>query len=85
MDIEVVKQYKDWNTFRAVSVICSPHDVYVENRTSKRKEMYMKIKYFPMDPEDPDSDPDHSKNLMISSFYLFKHILKIYQNPSICF
>ena len=30
-----------------------------------------------MDPEDPYSDPDHSKNLIISSFYLFRHILKI--------
>ena len=30
-----------------------------------------------MDPEDPDSDPDHSQNLIISSFYLFRHILKI--------
>ena len=24
-----------------------------------------------MDPEDPDSDPDHSQNLIISSFYHF--------------
>ena len=30
-----------------------------------------------MDPEDPDSDPDHFQNLIISSFYLFRHILKI--------
>ena len=30
-----------------------------------------------MDPEDPDSDPDHSQNLIISSFYFFGHILKI--------
>ena len=30
-----------------------------------------------MDPEDPDSDPDHSQNIIISSFYLFRHILKI--------
>ena len=30
-----------------------------------------------MDLEDPDSDPDHSKNGLISSFYLFRHILKI--------
>ena len=30
-----------------------------------------------MDPEDPDSDPDHSQNFIISSFYLFRHILKI--------
>ena len=30
-----------------------------------------------MDPEDPDSDPDHSHNVIISSFYLFRHILKI--------
>ena len=30
-----------------------------------------------MDPEDPDSDPDHSQNLIISSFYLFRHIVKI--------
>ena len=30
-----------------------------------------------MDPEDPDSDSDHSQNLIISSFYLFRHILKI--------
>ena len=29
-----------------------------------------------MDP-DPDSDPDHSQNLIISSLYLFRHILKI--------
>ena len=27
--------------------------------------------------EDPDSDPDHSQNLIISSFYLFRHFLKI--------
>ena len=26
-----------------------------------------------MDPEDPDSDPDHSQNLIISSFYHFGH------------
>ena len=30
-----------------------------------------------MDPEDPDSDLDHFQNLIISSFYLFRHILKI--------
>ena len=30
-----------------------------------------------MDPEDPDRDPDHSQNLITSSFYLFRHILKI--------
>ena len=30
-----------------------------------------------MYPEDPDSDPDHSQNLIISSLYLFRHILKI--------
>ena len=30
-----------------------------------------------MDPEDPDSDLDLSQNLIISSFYLFRHILKI--------
>ena len=30
-----------------------------------------------MYPEDPDSDPDHSQNLIISFFYLFRHILKI--------
>ena len=36
-----------------------------------------------MDPEDPDSDPDHSQNLIISSFYHFGHILKIL-SKSIC-
>ena len=30
-----------------------------------------------MDPEDADSDPDHSQNLIISSFYHFGHILNI--------
>ena len=30
-----------------------------------------------MDPEDPDNDPDHSQNLITSSFYHFGHILKI--------
>ena len=30
-----------------------------------------------MDPEDPDSDPNHSQNLITSSFYHFGHILKI--------
>ena len=30
-----------------------------------------------MDPEDPDSDPNHSQNVMTSSFYPFGHILKI--------
>ena len=30
-----------------------------------------------MDPEDPDSDPDNSQNLIIFSFYHFGHILKI--------
>ena len=30
-----------------------------------------------MDPEDPDSDLDHFQNFVISSFYLFRHILKI--------
>ena len=29
------------------------------------------------DPEDPYSDPDHFQNSVISSFYLFRHILKI--------
>ena len=29
-----------------------------------------------MDPEDPDN-PDHSQNLITSSFYHFRHILKI--------
>ena len=28
-----------------------------------------------MDPEDPYSDPDHFQNAIISSFYLFRHIL----------
>ena len=36
-----------------------------------------------MDPEDPDSDPDHSQNLIISSFHHFGHILKILSN-SVC-
>ena len=36
-----------------------------------------------MDPEDPDSDPDHSQNLIISFFYHFGHILKIL-SKSIC-
>ena len=40
-----------------------------------------------MDPEDPDSGPDHLQNLIISSFYHFfvlpfltypKHIIKIH-------
>ena len=30
-----------------------------------------------MDPEDPYSDPNHFQNSAISSFYLFRHILKI--------
>ena len=30
-----------------------------------------------MDQEDPDSGPDHSQNWVISSFYLFRHLLKI--------
>ena len=30
-----------------------------------------------MDPEDPDSDLNHSQNLITSSFYHFGHILKI--------
>ena len=30
-----------------------------------------------MDAEDPHSDPDHFQNLIISSLYLFRHILKI--------
>ena len=30
-----------------------------------------------MDPEDPDSDPDHFQNLITFSFYIFRHILKI--------
>ena len=30
-----------------------------------------------MDPEDPYSDPDHFQNSIFSSFYLFRHILKI--------
>ena len=38
-----------------------------------------------MDPEDPYSDPDHFQNSIISSFYLFRHILKIHQNPFISF
>ena len=30
-----------------------------------------------MDPEDPNSDPDHFQNFITSSFYLFRHNLKI--------
>ena len=30
-----------------------------------------------MNPEDPDSDPNHSQNVITSSFYHFGHILKI--------
>ena len=30
-----------------------------------------------MDPEDPNSDPNHSQSLIKSSFYHFGHILKI--------
>ena len=30
-----------------------------------------------MNPEDPDSDPNHSQNIIASSFYHFRHILKI--------
>ena len=30
-----------------------------------------------MDPEDPDSDPNHCQNLITSSFYHFGHILTI--------
>ena len=36
-----------------------------------------------MDPEDPDSDPDHSQNLIICSFYHFRHILQIL-SKSVC-
>ena len=36
-----------------------------------------------MDPEDPDSDLDHSQNLITSSFYQFGHILKIL-SKSVC-
>ena len=36
-----------------------------------------------MDPEDPDSDPDHSQHLIISSFYHVGHILKI-SSKSVC-
>ena len=36
-----------------------------------------------MDPEDPDSDPDHSQNLIIWKFYHFRHILKI-SSKSVC-
>ena len=36
-----------------------------------------------MDPEDPDSDPDHSQNLITSSLYQFGHILKIL-SKSVC-
>ena len=35
------------------------------------------IKLYFMDPEDPYSDPDHFQNSIISSFYLFRNILKI--------
>ena len=38
-----------------------------------------------MVPEDQYSDPDHFQNSIISSCYLFRHILKIDQNPSISF
>ena len=36
-----------------------------------------------MDPEDPESDPDHSKNLIISSFYLFRHMNNIPEKNSL--
>ena len=36
-----------------------------------------------MDPEDPDSDPDHYQNLITSSFYEFGHILNIL-SKSVC-
>ena len=31
-----------------------------------------------MDPEDPDSDPNHSQNLITSSFYHCGHVLKFF-------
>ena len=36
-----------------------------------------------MDPEDQESDPDHSKNWIISSFYLFRHMNNIPEKISI--
>ena len=30
-----------------------------------------------MDPEDPDSDPNHSQNQITTSFDHFRHLLKI--------
>ena len=36
-----------------------------------------------MDPEDPDSDPDHSQNWIISSFYLFRHMNNISEKISL--
>ena len=33
-----------------------------------------------MDPEDPDSNPNHCQNLITSSFYHFGHILKTLSN-----
>ena len=36
-----------------------------------------------MDPEDPDSDPDHFQNRIISSFYLFRHMNNIFEKISL--
>ena len=44
-DTEVVKHYKDRETFRAVSLYKGPNEVKVEELTFKRNKMYVKIKY----------------------------------------
>ena len=44
---------------------------------------YLSLKLNLMEPEDPDSDPDDSQNLITPSFYHFGHILKIL-SKSVC-
>ena len=63
------------------------HFLKISSKSTHDFLSYLSLKLYFMDPEDPDSGPDHSQNWTISSFYHFvllpfvtypKNIIKIH-------
>ena len=63
------------------------HFLKISSKSTHDLLSYLSLKLYFMDPEDPDSGPDHSQNWTISSFYHFfllpfvtypKNIIKIH-------
>ena len=68
---------QDKSIQRAQTSAKGAHILKISSKSIHNFLSYLSLKLHFMDPEDPDSDPDHSQNCIISFFYLFRQILKI--------